>query len=210
MLVGVPKEIKTLEFRVGLAPGSVREITHRGHRVIVETGAGAGIDFTDDAYRAAGAEIVEYAEAVFAGADMIVKVKEPQPVECERLREDQVLFTYLHLAPDPRQTELLMASGAVAIAYETVTDGRGGLPLLAPMSEVAGRLSIQAGAHCLEKAQGGRGRGRRRGAGVRRGRTIGQGEGAAGARMRDAAPGAGVVHLSAPGRRSRADGVAAR
>ncbi|MEE8270553.1 MAG: alanine dehydrogenase [Alphaproteobacteria bacterium] len=157
MLVGVPKEIKTLEFRVGLAPGSVREITHRGHRVIVETGAGAGIDFTDDAYRAAGAEIVESAEAVFAGADMIVKVKEPQPVECERLREDQVLFTYLHLAPDPRQTELLMASGAVAIAYETVTDARGGLPLLAPMSEVAGRLSIQAGAHCLEKAQGGRG-----------------------------------------------------
>ena len=157
MLVGVPKEIKTLEFRVGLAPGSVREITHRGHRVIVETGAGAGIDFTDDAYRAAGAEIVESAEAVFARADMIVKVKEPQPVECERLREDQVLFTYLHLAPDPRQTELLMASGAVAIAYETVTDARGGLPLLAPMSEVAGRLSIQAGAHCLEKAQGGRG-----------------------------------------------------
>jgi alanine dehydrogenase len=157
VLVGVPKEIKTLEFRVGLTPGSVRELVHHGHAVIVEAGAGAGIDFGDQLYRAAGAEIVPSAEDVFARAELIVKVKEPQPVECARLKAGQVLFTYLHLAPDPRQADLLAKSGAVAIAYETVTDARGGLPLLAPMSEVAGRMSIQAGAHCLEKSQGGRG-----------------------------------------------------
>ncbi|MGP1396455.1 MAG: alanine dehydrogenase [Inquilinaceae bacterium] len=157
MLVGVPKEIKTLEFRVGLAPSSVRELVLHGHSVSVETGAGTEIGFTDDLYRAAGATIADSADAVFAKADMVVKVKEPQPEECKRLRDGQILFTYLHLAPDPDQTAALLDSGAVAIAYETVTDARGGLPLLAPMSEVAGRMSIQAGAHCLEKSQGGRG-----------------------------------------------------
>jgi alanine dehydrogenase len=157
MLIGVPKEIKTHEYRVGLTPGSVREFVHHGHAVIVESGAGAGIDFGDDRYRAAGAEIVGTAREVFDRADMVVKVKEPQPDECRMLREGQILFTYLHLAPDPVQTGLLIASGATAFAYETVTDGRGGLPLLAPMSEVAGRMSIQCGAHCLEKTQGGRG-----------------------------------------------------
>ncbi|MGH8127535.1 MAG: alanine dehydrogenase [Gammaproteobacteria bacterium] len=157
MLIGVPKEIKTHEYRVGLTPAGVRELTHSGHKVLVETQAGAGIDFDDAAYRNAGADIAPDAETVFAKADMIVKVKEPQPVECKRLREDQILFTYLHLAPDPKQTQLLLESGAIAIAYETVTDNRGRLPLLAPMSEVAGRMSIQAGAHSLERAQGGRG-----------------------------------------------------
>jgi len=157
MLIGIPKEIKAQEFRVGLTPGSVRELTHHGHEVIVETQAGAGIDFTDEQYTRAGASIVSSADEVFERAEMIVKVKEPQLEECARLSEGQVLFTYLHLAPDPKQTDALMESGAVAIAYETVTSPRGGLPLLAPMSEVAGRMSIQAGAHCLEKAQGGRG-----------------------------------------------------
>jgi len=157
MRIGVPKEIKTHEYRVGLTPSSVREIVHNGHAVAVETNAGHAIGLDDDQYVAAGATILENAEAVFAGADMIVKVKEPQPVECRMLREGQVLFTYLHLAPDPEQTKLLIASGAIAIAYETVTDDHGALPLLAPMSEVAGRMSIQAGAHCLELEQGGRG-----------------------------------------------------
>lgn len=157
MLVGVPKETKTHEYRVGLTPSSVRELVHHGHKVIVETGAGVAIDFADDRYAAAGAEIVASAAEIFARADMVVKVKEPQPDECRMLRRDQVLFTYLHLAPDPEQTRLLMASGVSAIAYETVTDASGGLPLLAPMSEVAGRMSIQCGAHCLEKIQGGRG-----------------------------------------------------
>ncbi|MTI08544.1 alanine dehydrogenase [Curvivirga aplysinae] len=157
MLVGVPKEIKNHEYRVGMVPSSVREMIHHGHQVIIETKAGAGIGFNDDAYRTAGAEIVDTAEEVFARADMIVKVKEPQAVECKMLREGQLLYTYLHLAPDPEQTKGLIESGCVAIAYETVTDTRGGLPLLAPMSEVAGRMSIQAGAHALEKAQGGRG-----------------------------------------------------
>src|SRR6056297_2593315 len=157
MLIGVPKEIKTHEYRVGLTPAGVRELTRSGHSVLVETHAGAGIDFDDDAYRSAGAEIAPDAESVFAKADMIVKVKEPQPQECKRLREGQILFTYLHLAPDPEQTRLLRESGCIAIAYETVTDKHGRLPLLAPMSEVAGRMSIQAGAHSLERAQGGRG-----------------------------------------------------
>lgn len=158
MLVGVPKEIKKQENRVGLVPASVREFTGKGHSVLVETGAGAGIGFTDDAYRAAGAEIAANASDVFAKADMIVKVKEPQPQECAMLRPGQILFTYLHLAPDPEQAQGLIKSGCVAIAYETVTnpDGRG-LPLLAPMSEVAGRLSIQVGAHYLMKHMGGRG-----------------------------------------------------
>ena len=157
MLIGVPKEIKTHEYRVGLITSSVRELVHHGHQVIVQTNAGHAIGLDDDDYVAAGARIIETTEEIFASADMIVKVKEPQAGECRMLREGQLLFTYLHLAPDPEQTELLMASGCVAIAYETVTDDRGGLPLLAPMSEVAGRMSIQAGAHCLEMEQGGRG-----------------------------------------------------
>jgi alanine dehydrogenase len=157
MLVGVPKEIKTLEFRVGLTTGSVEELVHRGHQVIVQAGAGEGIGLSDDDYRAVGAEIVASAVEIFARADMVVKVKEPQPEECALLREGQVLFTYLHLAPDPHQASLLKASGCIAIAYETVTDENNGLPLLSPMSEVAGRMSIQAGAHALEKHQGGSG-----------------------------------------------------
>jgi alanine dehydrogenase len=155
MLVGVPKEIKVHEYRVGLVPASVRELVHRGHKVLVEKGAGLGIGFDDAAYRAAGARIAAGAREVFAKADMVVKVKEPQPAEIRMLRPGQVLFTYLHLAADPEQTKGLMRSNAICIAYETVTGPRGGLPLLAPMSEVAGRMSIQVGAHCLEKEQGG-------------------------------------------------------
>ena len=157
MLVGVPREIKVHEYRVGLTPPSVAELTARGHQVIVETGAGSGIDFTDDDYVAAGATIAADAPAVFKAADMIVKVKEPQLHECAWLRPGQTLFTYLHLAADKPQAEALMASHATCIAYETVTDARGGLPLLRPMSEVAGRMSVQVGAHYLEKEQGGRG-----------------------------------------------------
>ncbi|MCG8593559.1 MAG: alanine dehydrogenase, partial [Kiloniellales bacterium] len=157
MLVGVPKEVKTHEYRVGLVPASVRELVHHGHKVLVETQAGAGIGFTDDDYRVAGAEIAGDAGEVFARAEMVIKVKEPQPAEYARLRENQVLFTYLHLAPDEAQTKGLAASGCIAVAYETVTNHRGGLPLLSPMSEVAGRMSVQVGAHCLEKEQGGSG-----------------------------------------------------
>jgi alanine dehydrogenase len=157
MRVGVPKEIKNHEYRVGMTPPAVRELTSRGHEVFVETLAGEGIGLHDDMYARVGAKILKSADEVFASADMIVKVKEPQPAEIKRLKPGQVLFTYLHLAPDPEQTRALLASGAICIAYETVTDIRGGLPLLAPMSEVAGRMSIQAGAHCLEIAQGGRG-----------------------------------------------------
>ena len=157
MLIGVPKEIKTHEYRVGLVPASVREFVDHGHEVMIEGSAGQGIGFSDEDYRAIGAAVVDTAEEVFAKADMIVKVKEPLPQECKMLREGQVLFTYLHLAADPEQAKGLMESGAVAIAYETVTDDRGGLPLLAPMSAVAGRMSIQAGAHYLEKEQGGAG-----------------------------------------------------
>ncbi len=157
MLVGVPKEIKNHEYRVGLTPESVSELVSRGHNVIVETNAGAGIGALDDLYLIAGAEIVSTAEEVFARADMIVKVKEPQAVERKMLRPGQILYTYLHLAPDPEQTKDLVESGAVCIAYETVTDDNGGLPLLKPMSQVAGRMSIQAGAAALEKAHGGRG-----------------------------------------------------
>jgi alanine dehydrogenase len=157
MRVGCPKEIKNHEYRVGLTPGSVREYAAHGHDVLVETGAGAGIGADDNAYRAAGATIAKTAEEVFAKSDMIVKVKEPQPNEWVQLRDNQILYTYLHLAPDPEQTKGLIASGVTAVAYETVTDDRGGLPLLAPMSEVAGRLSIQAGATALQKANGGRG-----------------------------------------------------
>jgi alanine dehydrogenase len=157
MRVGCPREIKNHEYRVGLTPGSVREYLAHGHEVLVETGAGAGIGADDNAYRAAGATIAKTAADVFAKSDMIVKVKEPQPEEWVQLRDGQILYTYLHLAPDPEQTKGLLASGVTAIAYETVTDDRGGLPLLAPMSEVAGRLSIQAGATALQKANGGRG-----------------------------------------------------
>ncbi|MEQ8357264.1 MAG: alanine dehydrogenase [Kiloniellaceae bacterium] len=157
MLVGVPKEVKNHEYRVGLVPSSVRELIHHGHKVLVETKAGEGIGFTDADYEAAGAQIAPDADGVFAAAEMVVKVKEPQPEEYARLRQDQALFTYLHLAPDRPQTEGLMKSGCIAIAYETVTSARGGLPLLSPMSEVAGRMSVQVGAHCLEKEQGGSG-----------------------------------------------------
>ena len=157
MRIGVPKEIKNHEYRVGLTPAAVRELTAHGHDVFIETQAGETIGLHDEMYARAGAKILAKAEEVFAAADMIVKVKEPQPVEIKRLRPGQTLFTYLHLAPDPEQTKGLLDSGAICIAYETVTDARGGLPLLAPMSEVAGRMSIQAGAHCLEIAQGGRG-----------------------------------------------------
>lgn len=157
MLIGVPKEIKNHEYRAGMVPGSVREVIAHGHEVIVETNAGAGIGFTDDDYVAAGATVVDTAEEVFAKAEMIVKVKEPLAEERKRLRKDQILFTYLHLAPDMPQTQDLVNSGAICIAYETVTGRTGGLPLLAPMSEVAGRMSIQAGAQCLEKSRGGLG-----------------------------------------------------
>ncbi|MBX9697990.1 MAG: alanine dehydrogenase [Acetobacteraceae bacterium] len=157
MIVGVPREVKVHEYRVGLTPAAVRELVAQGQRVLVETGAGAAIGFTDETYRAAGAAIAPDAGAVFAGAELIVKVKEPQPGEWAQLRPGQVLFTYLHLAPDPAQARGLMESGCTAIAYETVTDAQGGLPLLAPMSEVAGRMSVQVGAHCLEKEAGGAG-----------------------------------------------------
>ena len=157
MLIGVPKEIKNHEYRVGLTPASVRELTSSGHHILVETLAGDSIGFTDELYEDAGAEILATTDEIFAQTEMIVKVKEPQPVECKKLRKGQILYTYLHLAPDAEQTKLLVESGASCIAYETVTDSKGGLPLLAPMSEVAGRMSIQAGAHHLEKAQGGLG-----------------------------------------------------
>jgi alanine dehydrogenase len=157
MLVGVPKEIKNHEYRVGLTPGAIREYVAAGHTAIVQTDAGAGIGASDDVYRAAGAEIVDTAQEVFARAEMVVKVKEPQPSEWVQLREDQILFTYLHLAPDPEQAKGLMASGVTAVAYETVTDQHGGLPLLAPMSEVAGRLSIEAAGTALKAVSGGRG-----------------------------------------------------
>ena len=157
MKIGVPKEIKNHEYRVGLTPASVRELTLRGHKVLVQTSAGAGIGLSDEEYLAAGAELAPDAASVFAACDMIVKVKEPQPQECAMLRPGQILYTYLHLAPDPEQTAALIKSGAICIAYETITGAGGGLPLLAPMSEVAGRMAVQAGAAHLEKSKGGRG-----------------------------------------------------
>jgi alanine dehydrogenase len=157
MLIGVPKEIKNHEYRIGLTPAGARELTHHGHHVIVQRDGGKAIGLTNEMYEKAGATIVDTPEEIFARADMIIKVKEPQPGECRMLRPGQLLYTYLHLAPDPDQTASLVKSGCTAIAYETVTDRKGGLPLLAPMSEVAGRMSIQAGAHALEKAQGGSG-----------------------------------------------------
>ncbi|TNC48364.1 alanine dehydrogenase [Rubellimicrobium rubrum] len=157
MRIGCPKEIKPQEFRVGLTPHAAREVIAHGHEVVVEAGAGVGAGFADEDYVAQGARIATTAEEVFAGADLIIKVKEPQAAERKRLREGQVLFTYLHLAPDPEQARDLLDSGATCIAYETVTDAQGGLPLLAPMSEVAGKLAPQVGAWTLQKANGGRG-----------------------------------------------------
>jgi alanine dehydrogenase len=157
MLIGVPKEIKNHEYRVGMAPASVREAIKHGHQVMVETLAGDGIGVSDDDYAEIGAQIVDTAEEIFASAELVVKVKEPQAAERAMLREGQVLFTYLHLAPDPEQARDLVNSGATCIAYETVTSPHGGLPLLAPMSKVAGRMSIQAGAYCLEHPHGGLG-----------------------------------------------------
>lgn len=157
MIIGVPKEIKNHEYRVGLTPNSVHECIAHGHKVLIQSNAGIGIGVKDTDYQNIGAEIIPEASDIFAKADMIIKVKEPQAIERAMLREGQILYTYLHLAPDPEQTADLIKSGAICIAYETVTSPRGGLPLLAPMSKVAGRLSIQAGAHCLEQPQGGLG-----------------------------------------------------
>ena len=157
MLIGLPKEIKNHEYRVGLTPASVRELTHHGHQVLVQNGAGLGIGMSDEQYLAAGATLTPDAVTVFAKAEMIVKVKEPQAAECAMLRPGQILYTYLHLAPDPEQTKALVKSGAICIAYETITGPGGGLPLLAPMSEVAGRMAVQAGAAHLEKSKGGMG-----------------------------------------------------
>ena len=157
MKIGCPKEIKPQEYRVGMTPNAAREAVNRGHGVMIETNAGVGAGFSDADYVAAGAQIIATADELFKAAELIVKVKEPQPVERKRLRAGQILFTYLHLAPDPAQTSDLLASGVTAIAYETVSDDRGGLPLLAPMSEVAGRLAPQVGAWTLQKANGGRG-----------------------------------------------------
>lgn len=157
MRIGCPKEIKNQEYRVGMTPAAAKEAVRAGHEVIIEAGAGAGAGFPDADYEAAGAGLVATAAEIFATADMVVKVKEPQASERKQLRENQILFTYLHLAPDPEQTRDLLDSGVTAIAYETVTDDRGGLPLLAPMSEVAGRLAPQVGAWTLQKANGGRG-----------------------------------------------------
>ncbi len=157
MIIGIPKEIKNHEYRVGMTPAGVKELVAHGHRLLVETNAGTGIGFDDADYLSAGAEIIASAEAVFAEAEMIIKVKEPQSQECRMLRPGQLLFTYLHLAPDPEQAKLLLESGATCVAYETITAAGGGLPLLAPMSEVAGRMSIQAGAANLEKSHGGNG-----------------------------------------------------
>ncbi|WP_175942008.1 alanine dehydrogenase [Burkholderia pyrrocinia] len=157
MLIGVPKEIKNHEYRVGLTPASARELTRHGHTVLVQRGAGTAIGLLDNDYTAAGASLGDSADEIFARADMIIKVKEPQPAECAMLRRGQILYTYLHLAPDPEQAAALVKSGAVCIAYETVTGPGGGLPLLAPMSEVAGRMSIQVAATHLESPRGGRG-----------------------------------------------------
>jgi len=157
MLIGVPKEIKNHEYRIGLTPAGVRELVGAGHQVLVETQGGTAIGLTDEQYADAGAEVVVSAAEIFERAELIVKVKEPQPSECKQLRPNQTLFTYLHLAPDPEQTKLLLASGATCIAYETVTGHNNSLPLLAPMSEVAGRMSIQEAALCLEKSKGGSG-----------------------------------------------------
>lgn len=192
MKIGVPKEIKIHEYRVGMTPTSVGELTRLGHQIIVESNAGLGIGFDNQAYQRAGAEIVETAAQIFAESDMIVKVKEPQPSEYKQLRPGQILFTYLHLAPDPEQTKGLIESGCIAIAYETVTDRFGGLPLLAPMSEVAGRMSIQAGASFLEKGNGGSGVLLGGVAGVSPGKVVILGGGVAGANAAKMAIGLGA------------------
>jgi len=157
MLIGVPKEIKNHEYRVAISPRGVRELNYHGHQILVEKEAGHGIGFDDMQYHEAGATIIDNPEEIFERSDMIIKVKEPQPTECQMLKEGQILFTYLHLAADKKLTEALIQSGCIAIAYETVTSEKGGLPLLAPMSEVAGRVAVQVGAHCLERENGGRG-----------------------------------------------------
>ena len=157
MLIGVPKEIKNHEYRIGLTPAGVKELVSRGHEVIIENNGGLSIGLTNQDYLAAGARIEKQAAAIFAAADLIIKVKEPQPSECKLLRPGQLLFTYLHLAPAPEQTRALLNSHASCIAYETVSDDMGGLPLLAPMSEVAGRMAVQQAAHHLEITHGGRG-----------------------------------------------------
>lgn len=192
MKIGVPKEIKNHEYRVGMTPSSVRELTNLGHQVMVETNAGLGIGFSDAVYQQAGAQIKSTAGEIFATADMIVKVKEPQAVEYKQLRPGQILFTYLHLAPDPEQAHGLMSSGCTAIAYETVTDNHGGLPLLAPMSEVAGRMSIQAGATYLEKGHGGSGVLLGGVAGVSPGKVVVLGGGVVGANAAKMAAGLGA------------------
>ena len=192
MKIGVPKEIKTLEFRVGLTPAGVRELVDDGHEVFVETHAGEGIGMSNADYVAAGATVLDKAEDVFAKSDMIVKVKEPQLNECAMLKPDQVLFTYLHLAADAAQAEALVKSGTTAIAYETVTADDGSLPLLTPMSEVAGRLSIQAGAFALQKANGGRGVLLGGVPGVSPGKVLVIGGGVAGANAADMAVGLGA------------------
>ncbi len=202
MKIGVPKEIKVHEYRVGMVPAGVLELTQAGHEVVVEKDAGLAINMTDDDYVRAGARIVDTAEAVFAEAELIVKVKEPQLKECAMLREDQVLFTYLHLAADPQQAEGLVKSGCTAIAYETVTARDGSLPLLTPMSEVAGRMSIQAGAYALQKANGGRGILLGGVPGVRPARVVVLGGGVAGTNAAEMAIGLGaevtVIDRSVP------------
>ncbi len=196
MRIGVPKEIKNHEYRVGLVPDSVRELTSRGHEVLVETSAGLGTGFEDSDYVAVGAKIIGAAPEIFANADMIVKVKEPQLSECAMLSEGQTLFTYLHLAADAAQADALMKSGATCIAYETVTDRNGGLPLLTPMSEVAGRMSIQVAAHWLEKENGGSGVLLGGLPGVPRGRVVILGGGVAGTNAAQIAVGMGAdVHI---------------
>ena len=192
MLVGVPKEIKVHEYRVGLTPSSVREMAVHGHEVLVQTDAGTGIGASDEDYRRAGAQIAASADDVFQRAEMIIKVKEPQAIERAMLREGQILFTYLHLAPDPEQTADLVKSGAICIAYETVTSPSGGLPLLAPMSEVAGRLAVQAGARCLEKSAGGMGMLLGGVAGVAPGRIVILGAGVVGTNAAQMAVGTGA------------------
>ena len=192
MRIGIPKEIKTLEFRVGMTPAGVHEMVHEGHEVVVETNAGAGIGVTDADYEKEGATVLGTAEEVFEQAEMIVKVKEPQLNECEMLRPGQVLFTYLHLAPDPKQTAALVKSGTTAIAYETVTAKDGSLPLLTPMSEVAGRLSIQAGAYALQKANGGCGKLLGGVPGVKPAKVLVIGGGVSGANAADMAIGLGA------------------
>jgi len=212
--VGVPREIKVREYRVGLVPASVRELVAAGSEVVVESGAGAGVGIEDSDFRAAGARIAPDAAAVFAGADLIVKVKEPQPEECRRLSPHHTLFTFLHLAADPAQADALCASGATAIAYETVTSPDGSLPLLTPMSEVAGRMSVQVGAHALEKEMGGRGILLGGVPGVEPARVVVLGGGVAGSNAAEMALGLGadvtIVDLSVPRLRALAARFGAR